>query len=76
MTRKEELIRKIDRIDDPDLINELDRWISSLIELTATDTFSKKEISSVSEGYQQYLDGDTVTQSEAKRLFDEWLKEK
>lgn len=76
MTRKEELIRKINRIDDPDLIDELDRWISSLIEVTATDTFSKKEISSVSEGYQQYLGGDTVTQSEAKRLFDEWLKEK
>lgn len=76
MKRKEELIRKIKRIDDPGLIDELDRWISSLIELRATDTFSKKEISSVSEGYKQYLAGETVTQSEAERLFDKWLKEK
>ena len=76
MSTKQLLIKKIEQIDDPDLLNELDRWVSSLMELSAAETFSKEELSAVKEGYQQYLDGNTVTHTEAKSLFDEWLKEK
>lgn len=76
MTTKKEIINKINRIDDPELLEELDRWISSLIELTEAETYSKEEISAVKEGYQQYLDGNTLNHTEAKSLFDTWLKEK
>ena len=76
MVTKQHLIKKIEHIDDPDLLNEQDWWISSLIELSADETFSKEEISAVKKGYQEYLDGKTVTHEEFKWLFDEWLKEK
>ncbi|HKL15346.1 MAG TPA: hypothetical protein VJ915_06900 [Balneolaceae bacterium] len=76
MTTKQNLIKKIEQINDPDLLNELDRWVSSLMELSDAESFSKEEISAVKEGYQQYLDGKTVTHTEANSLFDEWLKEK
>jgi|AntRauTorcE11898_2_1112593.scaffolds.fasta_scaffold53214_2 hypothetical protein len=46
------------------------------MELSAAETFSKEEITAVKDGHQQYLDGKTVTHTEAKSLFNEWLKEK
>lgn len=75
MNTKQALIDKIKRIEDPELLEELDKWVSSLIEITAMETYSKEEISAVREGYKQYLAGDTVSQAEANRLFDEWLNE-
>lgn len=76
MSNKEKLIEKISNIEDPELILEIDRWITTLIEATVQDTFSKEEIAAVQEGYRQYQHGETITQKEASDLFDKWLKEK
>jgi len=76
MDTKQELINKINLIDDPDLLQEIDRWISSMINVSESGEFSKDEIAAVHEGYQQYKSGDVVTQNEANELFNKWLKEK
>lgn len=54
MDIKQELISKISKIDDPDLLRELNKWVSSLIEITVAETLSKEEITAVHEGYEQY----------------------
>lgn len=76
MTTKEKLIEKIASIDDPHLLEELDRWVTSLVEATSAEPFTKKELDAVKEGYSQYKAKDTFTQSEANKIFDQWLKEK
>ena len=76
MSTKEKLIEKISTIEDPELLLEIDRWITTLIEATVQDTYSKEEIAAVHEGYEQYRTGETIDQNEAKKFFIEWLKEK
>lgn len=76
MATKQQIIDKISRIEDPELLDELDEWISSLLEAVEGEKFSEEEISAVQEGYEQYLAGDIVDQKQANKLFDEWLKGK
>ncbi len=76
MNIKQELINKINLIDDPDLLKEIDRWISSMINVSVSEEFSKDEIAAVHEGYRQYKTGEFVTQHDANKLFNKWLKEK
>ncbi|MEX0660151.1 MAG: hypothetical protein WEA58_01065 [Balneolaceae bacterium] len=76
MDTKQELINKINLIEDPDLLKEINRWISSMINISVPAEFSKDEIAAVHEGYKQYKMDDVITQDEANELFDKWLKEK
>jgi predicted transcriptional regulator len=76
MSTKEKLIEKISSIKDPQILEEIDRWVSSVIEEAAAEHYTKKELDAVSEGYSQYKTGDTFTQSEANKIFDEWQKKK
>lgn len=75
MSTKQEIINKINRIDDPDLLREIDRWINSMIKVSLEE-FSKKEVAAVQEGYKQYKAGDVVSHEKANKLFTQWLKEK
>jgi len=76
MTTKQKLIEKIASIDDPKVIEEIDRWITSIVEVASAENYTEKELNAVREGYSQYKSGDTFTQEEANKVFDEWLKEK
>ncbi len=76
MNTRQEIIKKINRIDDPELLQEIDKWIGSILEASISDEFSKAEIEAVHEGYKQYRAGDIVSQEKANQLFNEWLKEK
>lgn len=76
MGTKQDIIDKIKRIDDPGLLKDLDKWITSLLEASVSDEYSKEEISAVREGYNQYKAGETVSQDEANKIFNKWLKEK
>lgn len=76
MNVKQQIIDKINRIDDAELLEELDKWISSLLEVTSGEEFSEKEVSAIQEGYEQYQAGETVNRQEANRLLDKWLKDK
>lgn len=58
------------------LIEEIDRWITSLIEASSAERYSKEELAAVREGYALYKSWDTVTQEEANKMFNEWLKNK
>lgn len=76
MNTKQEIINKINRIDDPELLLEIDRWIGSILNTSVSEEFSKEEISAVKEGFKQYKAGDVLSQEKANKLFDQWLKEK
>lgn len=76
MTTKQRIIDKINKIEDAELLEELDKWISSLLEATAGETFSEEEISGIREGYEQYRSGETLNQQKANQFLDEWLKGK
>lgn len=76
MNTKEQIIKKINAIDDPDLLSEVEKWIHSLVDVSQEEKFSKKEIDAVEEGYEQYTAGEVFTQMQADKLFDEWRKGK
>lgn len=76
MSRKEELIEKIASIEDPQMIEELDRWISSIIEAASAEQYTQQELDAVREGFSQYKSDETFTREEANKIFDEWLKGK
>ncbi|WP_069133415.1 hypothetical protein [Rhodohalobacter halophilus] len=76
MNTKQEIINKINRIDDPELLLEIDRWISSILNSSVPEEFLKEEINAVREGYNQFKAGDVLPQEKANKLFDQWLKEK
>lgn len=76
MSTKEKLIEKIASIDDPKILEEIDRWITSIVEVASAEKYTEKELNTVREGFNQYKLGDTFTQEEANRIFDKWVKEK
>lgn len=76
MSTKEKLIEKIASIDDPKVLEEIDRWITSIVDVSSAERYTEKELDAVREGYSHYKSGDTFTQEEANNIFDEWLKEK
>lgn len=76
MNTKQEIINKINKIDDPELLREIDKWIGSMLDLSIPEEFSKAEIEAIREGYEQYRSGDVVNQKKANELFNAWLKEK
>lgn len=76
MATKQQIINKINQIEDAELLDELDRWISSLLETTVGEKFSEEEINAIREGYEQYQAGETLSQQEANKLLNEWLEDK
>lgn len=74
MNTKQEIIYETIRIDDPDILLEIDRWISSILNSSVSEEFSKEEMDAVHKGYKQYRSGATINQHEAKKLFIEWQK--
>lgn len=76
MNTKEKLIKRISSIDDPKVLVEIDRWITSIVDVVSEEKYTEKELNAVREGYNQYTSGDMFTQEEAKKVFDEWLKER
>ncbi|MEX0994225.1 MAG: hypothetical protein WD599_01775 [Balneolaceae bacterium] len=76
MTTKDRIIEKIGKIEDPELLRELDRWIDLLLATSEVDTFSEDEVAAVHEGYEQYIKGDVINQEEANKLFNEWIQGK
>lgn len=76
MNTKQEIINKINRINDPELLHEIDRWISSILNTSVPEEFSKEEIDAVKEGYMQYEAGNVLSHEKANKLFNQWLKEK
>lgn len=67
MNTKQEIIYETIRIDDPDILLEIDRWISSILNSSVSEEFSKEEMHAVHEGYKQYWSGATINQHEAKK---------
>ena len=76
MSSKEKLIKKIESIDDPKILEEIDRRVTSIVEEASAEKNTGKELNAVREGYSQYKAGDMFTQQEASKIFDKWLKEK
>jgi hypothetical protein len=76
MNTKQEIINKVNRIDDPELLLEIDRWISSILNSSAPEEFSIEEIDAVQEGFKQYQAGNVLSQEKANKFFNQWLKEK
>ena len=76
MRTKEILIEKILSIDDPKILEEINQWINSFVEVASAEKYTGKELNAVREGYNQYKLGDMFTQEEGNRIFDKWLKEK
>lgn len=76
MNTKQEIINKINRNDDPDLLLEIDRWISSILNSSAPEEFSKEEIDAVKEGYKEYRAGNVLSQEKANKLFNQWRMKK
>lgn len=76
MTTRQKIISQLNRIDNPELLHEIDKWIESILDMSNPEQFPKAEITDVLDGYKQYRTGTTIDQSEAKRLFIEWLIDK
>lgn len=77
MTAKQHIIEKINQIEDPKLLDEIDTLLSSFIDLSSLNPeFSKEEVLAVQEGYREYKTGKKITQQQADTLFEEWAENK
>ena len=74
MELKENVIRKIEKLDDDQLLKELDAWLTD--ETGTEPKFTSKEVREVNEGYAEYLAGKTYSSTEAQQQFEKWMKEK
>ncbi len=74
MPLKEEVLKKIEKLQDDRVLKDLDSWLND--ELNESMTFTAAEIREVNEGYAEYMAGKTYTNSEAQAQFEKWLKEK
>lgn len=76
MDTKQELIRKIKKCQDENLIELISKWLDNYDTKEQQDTFSEEEIAGVREGFEQYRKGRVYSAEHAEKLFEEWLKEK
>ena len=76
MNTKTQLIKNISSIKDNELLEDIDRLVFSLVDASTVESYKKDEIDSVREGYHQYKSGETLSQGEAKKIFNSWLQEK
>lgn len=73
-TLKEKLINKIKEIDDPAILEE----VSNLFELQEPETIyttSNEQKKAIDEAQQQIKNDQTLTNDQANKESDEWLKE-
>lgn len=54
MNTKEKLIEKIKSIHAPKILKEIDRWITSIVEVASAETYIGKKLNAVREGYAQF----------------------
>jgi hypothetical protein len=73
-TLKEKLIKKINEIDDPAILEEA----SNLLELNEPETIylvNDKQRNAIEEAKQQIKDKKTIDNKQADKESDEWLSE-
>lgn len=76
MTTKQQIIQKIKQCNDRQLLEEINQWISAVIQEAEERSISKEEIRKVQEGYGQYQAGELMSVEEAQKQFEAWLKDK
>lgn len=76
MTIKEKLIREIEASEDELFLSELYALISDKHALIQENKFSEAELSELNEAYEIYQRNDTLTDEQAKSVFELWKKEK
>ena len=71
---RKKVIEKIGKIENEDLLNEVNR----LIDLETSDeeiySLNTEEKAAILEAQNQIRDGDFLTDEEAKKEIDEWLR--
>lgn len=70
---KESIIKKVEGINDPELLAYLDKLIE-LENSTKVYYMSDAEKKMVNEGWEAYKNGDYINGDDADREIDEWLK--
>ncbi|EIM74524.1 hypothetical protein A3SI_16070 [Nitritalea halalkaliphila LW7] len=73
MNIKSKIISRLETIQDQETLQEIHDWLDAFLEADTKETFESGEIKAVQEGYKQYLSGNTVSQKEASKVFEEWL---
>jgi len=76
MSLKSEILARLETIQDQETLKEIHEWLDAFLEADTKETFESGEIKAVQEGYEQYLSGNTVSQKEASKVFEEWLSRK
>lgn len=70
---KESIIKKVEGINDPELLAYLDKLID-IENSTKVYYMSDEEKKMVNEGWEAYKSGDYINGDDADREIDEWLK--
>lgn len=71
---KEKLIEKINSTDDEQLLEHISNIIEFEHNSDAIHIMSPGEIEAVNEGLEQVKNGQCISDEEAHRQFEEWLK--
>jgi len=71
---KKNLIEKISKIENEDLLNEVNRLIDLETSDDAVYILNSQEEQAISEAEIQIKKGNVLTDEEAKKDIDEWLK--
>ena len=72
MQLKAKLLHKLSAIDDEATLKEIYDWLEAYLVADSNTTFESVEIQAVTEGYQQYLSGNTISHKQAAIRFDQW----
>lgn len=73
---KEKIIKKVNTIDNPEILNSILNLISSEVEIDEIYQFSDAEKKLVQEGIIDADNGNVFTQEESDQIISKWLEER
>lgn len=75
MTTKQEIINRVNSIEDPEVLNEILNLIRIESEFEEIYTFTNEEKNAVNEGLKDLEEGRSYSNRGSKELISKWLKE-
>lgn len=75
MSIKQQIIERINGIDDPAILNEILNLISAETEMNSVYRLSAEQEKKIEQGLEDVDNGKTMTQEESDKMIQQWLDE-
>jgi hypothetical protein len=75
MTTKQEIIKKVNAIENPDILDEILNLIEIESDFEEIYAFTDEEKTAVNEGLKDLDEGRSYSNKDSKKIISKWLKE-